>query len=408
MAKRTTGPRAGRRPRSHLDRPESYRPRFGGAAHTRPTGAPQDVRGLFAAMRRYLEHRGVLGATAQALESTERCLRDFIIWADERGVTHPQQVSRAVLERYQRWLYHYRKKNGEPLSVTSQRTKLIPLKSWFKWLTRQGEIDANPAAELDLPRHIRRLPCAVFTPEEAERVLAQADTSKPLGLRDRAIMEMMYACGIRRFELAGLQMGDVDRERGLVLIREGKGRKDRLVPLGQRALHWLQQYLERGRGQLVWDHEDHTLFLSVEGRPMHIDWLSGCMGRYVRRAGLDKRGSCHIWRHTMATLMLEGGADIRFIQAMLGHSDISTTQIYTQVAVGKLQQVHAMTHPAVHLRVRGQDGADSPQNDPQGAQTAQAAPNPHPEPQNAAAALLAALAAEADEEAAGGAGTEGP
>ena len=404
--------RTGARPYSKKADP---RRRFasGSLAPSAQAGAPGDLRGLTAAMQRYLEHRGVLGSTDLGLLGMERNLRAFIVWADERGVTHPQQVTRPVLERYQRWLYHYRKKNGEPLSARSRCSKLIPLKGFFKWLTRSGEIDANPAADLDLPRTIKRLPRQVFTAEEAEQVLALADTSTPLGLRDRALMEVMYSSGLRRGELVRLILGDIDAARALVLIRQGKGHKDRLIPLSERALHWVQEYLQRGRPQLVWDQDDATLFLGQEGLPLNMEWMSTNLSGYVARAGLGKRGGCHIWRHTMATLMLEGGADIRFIQAMLGHADISSTQIYTQVAVGKLQRVHAMAHPAALRRVRGedglaQDGTDSPQNDAQGAQTTQAAPNPQPGPQNAAEALLAALAAEADEEAAGGAGTGEP
>lgn len=404
--------RTGSRPYSKKADP---RRRFASSRYSPSAGAPGDLRGLFAAMRRYLEHRGVLGSTAQGLYSSERAVRDFIVWADERGVTHPQQVTRSVLERYQRWLYHYRKKDGEPLSVASRRSKIVPLRGFFKWLTRSGEIDANPAADLDLPRQIRRLPRSVLSHAEAEQVLALPDLGKPLGLRDRAIMEVLYASGMRRAEVARLEIGDIDAARALVLIRQGKGRKDRLIPLGERALHWVQQYLDRGRPQLVWDYDDSTLFLSMEGRPMSIVWLSTTVARYVERATLGKHGGCHIWRHTMATLMLEGGADIRFIQAMLGHAEISTTQIYTQVAVKQLQQVHAMTHPAAQRRVRGEDGSGGEATDADGAAKglggaaagADAAEG-QAQAQNAVAGLLDALAAEADEEDADGAGMGEP
>ncbi len=193
-----------------------------------PVGDPHDATGLYASMRRYIEHRAVLGSTEQSLWSMERYIRDFIAWCDERSVTHPQHVSRPVLERYQRWLYHYRKRNGEPLSIASQRSKLIPLRGLFKWLTRSGELPANPAADLDLPKRMRRLPRAVLTASEMEQVLTLADTSTAIGLRDRAMMEVVYSTGMRRMEVAHLELGDVDAERCVVLLREGKGRKDRL------------------------------------------------------------------------------------------------------------------------------------------------------------------------------------
>lgn len=351
----------------------------------RQVGDPRDATGLYAAMCRYLEHRAVLGSTEQGLHSIERNVRDFIGWCDERSITHPQHVSRPVLERYQRWLYHYRKKDGEPLSVASQRSKLVPLRGWFKWLTRSGAIPANPAADMDLPRRIRRLPRSVLTAREVEQVVALADTGTPLGLRDRALMEVFYSTGMRRMEATRLELGDIDAERCVVLIREGKGRKDRLLPLGERALHWVREYLDRGRPLLAWDLNEPRLFLGNEGRPLNPMWLSTVVARYVTRAELGKHGGPHLFRHSMATLMLENGADIRFIQAMLGHAELSTTQIYTQVAIRQLQQVHAATHPGAKRRLRG-------------AQTDADLAEPHPDPQGAADALLQALEDEADEE----------
>ncbi len=371
--------RTGSHPYKHRPSP---RQRF-----ARAVGDPRDATGLYAAMRRYIEHRALLGGTEQGLYGAERYIRDFIAWCDERAVTHPQHVSRAVLERYQRWLYHYRKKDGAPLSIASQRSKLVPLRGWFKWLTRSGAIPANPASELDLPRRIRRLPRSVLTAAEAETVLALADTTTALGLRDRALMELLYATGMRRMEAASLELGDIDAERCVVLIREGKGRKDRLIPLGERALHWVQQYLERGRPLLAWNLSEPHLFLGNEGNALHPMWLSTRVAGYVKRARLGKHGGPHLLRHTMATLMLEGGADIRFIQAMLGHAELSTTQIYTQVAIKQLQQVHAATHPGARKRLRATPAsADEP--------------DLQPGSKNAADALLATLEAEAmDEEA---------
>jgi len=369
--------RTGSHPYQHKPRPQQ---RF-----AQPVGDPRDATGLYAAMRRYVEHRALLGSTEQGLYSIERYIRDFIAWCDERSITHPQHVSRPVLERYQRWLHHYRKRDGAPLSVASQRCKLVPLRGWFKWLTRSGAIPANPAADLDLPRRIRRLPRSVLTASEVEQVLALPDTSMPLGLRDRALIEVLYSTGMRRMEVAHLELGDVDAERCVVLIREGKGRKDRLLPLGERALHWVQRYLDQGRPQLAWNLQEPTLFLGNEGRPLNPVWLSTVVAQYVERAELGKHGGPHLIRHSMATLMLEGGADIRFIQAMLGHAELSTTQIYTQVAIRQLQQVHAATHPGARRRARA-------------SQTPADTPRPCLVDEDAATALLKALDDEADEE----------
>jgi integrase/recombinase XerD len=353
-------------------------------------GAPGDLRGLFAAMRRYMEHLGVKGYTEIGRYNAERYIRDFIVWADQRGVTHPTQVSRAVLERYQRWLFHYRKRDGEPLSVASRRAKITPLKGYFKWLTRAGEIPANPAADVDLPRNIKRLPQAVLSVEEVERIMALPALGTVIGLRDRTMMEVLYATGIRRMEIAQLEVTDIDFERQVLLVRLGKGQKDRLVPLGERATHWVRLYLDEARSQLQWNQHDATLFLGNEGNPLHPMWLSTVIRTYVDRSGVGKKGSCHLFRHTMATLMLEGGADIRHIQAMLGHADINSTQIYTQVAIRQLAQVHASTHPGARRRVRGQASEN--------AQPRLDLATPYPEEENASEAFLEALAQEAQEE----------
>ena len=236
------------------------KPRF-----SRVVGDPREAGGLCAAMLRYVEHRAVLGSTAVSLYHIELCIRAFVDWADGRGVTHPEHVTQAVLERYQRWLYHYRKKDGAPLTINSQRSRLVPIRGFFKWLTRSGQLPANPAAEIDLPRRIKRLPRHVLSKSEVEQVLALADVGTVLGLRDRAMLEVLYATGMRRTELAGLEVGDVDGQRCVVLVREGKGRKDRLIPLGERALHWVRQYVERSRELLLWNQQEQRLFLGVEG-----------------------------------------------------------------------------------------------------------------------------------------------
>jgi integrase/recombinase XerD len=358
---------------------------------------PQQTQAMAAALARYMEHLGIKGYRPQGMATAARYIGDFILWSTERGVSHPAQVSRAVLERYQRFLYHYRKRNGDPLSIASRRCKLVPLRGFFRWLTRQAEIPANPAADLELPRKLKRLPRVVLSATEVERVMACVDLGTPLGWRDRAMLEVLYATGIRRMELARLELGDVDAERGVVLIREGKGGKDRMIPLGERALHWVRQYQEHGREALAWNDQDKTLFLGNEGKPLSPLWLSTVIAKRVDAAELGKRGGCHLFRHTMATLMLEGGADIRFIQAMLGHAEISTTQIYTEVAIRQLQRVHALTHPGASRRVRGE-----PASGLEGAQTPVVMPGPQPEPSDAVAGLLEALddeVGEGDEEA---------
>jgi integrase/recombinase XerD len=197
-----------------------------------------------------------------------------------------------------------------------------------------------------MPRLEKRLPKHVLTASESDRVLNQANVTDPLGLRDRAILETFYSTGMRRRELSGLKLYDLDIERGTIMVRQGKGKKDRMIPIGARALAWIDKYVLEVRPTLARQPDDGTLFLSNQGDTFSPNRLTQMVREYVDGAQLGKSGACHLFRHTMATLMLENGADIRFIQAMLGHAELSTTQIYTQVSIRKLKEIHSLTHPA--------------------------------------------------------------
>jgi integrase/recombinase XerD len=277
-------------------------------------------------------------------------LEFFLAWCGERGLVEPSEITRPVLERYQLFLFYYRKKNGQPLSVRTQHACLVPLRTWFRWMARENYILHNPAADLELPRIGYRLPKHVLTAAEAEQVLAQPDVREPLGLRDRALLETLYSTGMRRMELIHLQLYDLDLDRGAVVIRQGKGRKDRTVPIGERAVAWVEKYLAEARPRLVVEPDPGNLFLTAEGEPFSLDHMTFTVRNHVAAAKLHKMGACHLFRHTMATLMLEGGADIRFIQEMLGHTKLSTTQMYTQVSIRMLKQIHTATHPAARLQ----------------------------------------------------------
>jgi integrase/recombinase XerD len=270
----------------------------------------------------------------------------FLRWCSDRGISEPIEVTRTVLEAYQRHVFHYRKKNGEPLAFTGQQDRLVPLRVWFKWMARNHHILHNPASELEMPKLGFRLPKAVLTASEAEQILAQPKIHEPLGLRDRAILETFYSTGVRRIELASIKLWDLDTERGTVAIRQGKGKKDRIIPLGDRTAVWIRKYVVDARPHLVTEPDDGFVFLSNAGEALSLDYLTEMVRGYVEDSGITKRGACHMFRHTMATLMLEGGADIRFIQAMLGHAKLETTQIYTHVAIRQLQEIHRATHPA--------------------------------------------------------------
>jgi integrase/recombinase XerD len=267
-------------------------------------------------------------------------------WLQQRGVTRPAEVTKPMLDRYQRWLYHYRKTDGQPLTFRSQHGRLVAVRAFFKWATKQNRILYNPASELELPRLERRLPKHVLTVAEAEQVMSTPDVTSAGGLRDRAILEVFYSTGLRRMELARLQLFDVDFDRHTIHVRQGKGRRDRIVPVGERALIWLQAYLDDVRPRWAPEPDiDNWIFLTTDGTLFSPSRLTQMVRNHVNTSGVNKTGACHLFRHTMATLMLEGGADIRHIQAMLGHVRLETTEIYTQVSIRHLLKIHQACHP---------------------------------------------------------------
>jgi len=309
-------------------------------------GNPNDPHGMGVLLDHFLEWLRIRNFSEHTVDHRRTYLGYFINWAEERGIVRPADVTKPILERFQRWLFHYRQRNGKPLSFRTQTHYLTSLRAWFKWLARQNHILYNPASELELPKLEHRLPKFVLTATEADVVMNQTNVATSLGVRDRAILETFYSTGMRRNELRQLNVCDVDVERGVVVVRQGKNKKDRTIPIGGRALLWMQKYQEQVRPGLSPGDAGGVLFLTEQGMPLTAYRLSQMVRRYVAAADLGKTGSCHLFRHTLATLMLENGADVRFVQAMLGHANLSTTQIYTHVSIRKLKQIHEATHPA--------------------------------------------------------------
>ena len=294
----------------------------------------------------YIESLGARNYAEGTLEGRRDALKVFLAWAAERDLTRAGQITRPILESYQRWLWRCTKANGQRLGWSTQRNRLGVLKDFFRWVTRQDVILHNPASEVELPRMEKRLPQAVLTLPEVERLLAVPDVTDPLGIRDRTMLEVFYSCGIRRTELCRIELPDMNTERRTLHVRLGKGKKDRVVPIGTRAVHWLEHYLQAVRPRLCLDTRTQALFLTGYGGPFNPDVVSRMVAAWLAKAGLKRKGCCHILRHTCATHMLENGADIRFIQQLLGHEKLDTTAIYTEVSIKQLQEVHARCHPS--------------------------------------------------------------
>jgi integrase/recombinase XerD len=294
----------------------------------------------------FIDYQRVRHFTEGTVTTYENNLLHFMHWARDRGVELAEDVSRHLLEQYQRHLFYLKKKNGQPLSIVTQQSRLISLRVFFKWLARKWHIPVNPASELELPRTPQTLPRHTLTAQEAEKILSVPDITDVRGLRDRAILELLYSSGLRRSEVVHLKLFDLSFESGTVFVRNGKGKKDRMVPVGDRCLKWIDKYLRESRPKLCYGLDEGYLFITHRGGNISSSFLGKLVFDYVKTSDVGKPGACHLFRHTMATLMLEGGADVRYIQAILGHSKLTTTEIYTHVSIHKLKAVHEMSHPA--------------------------------------------------------------
>ncbi|MFZ2959792.1 MAG: site-specific tyrosine recombinase XerC [Candidatus Ozemobacteraceae bacterium] len=308
---------------------------------------PRTMKGLLAPFVEYMRVRGFSEFT---IHRRFHNLKLFFDWCDMRSLTDPQEVTRPMLERYQRYLYHYRSADGKPLGLRTQHIYLSTVRAYFRFLARKNFILNNPAADLDMPRYGKQIPRNILTVSEVEQIMSVPNIKTALGLRDRAMLETLYSTGIRRLELIKLTIYDLEIKHGTLMVKEGKCRMDRLLPIGDRALAWIQKYLQEARPRLVMEPDEGALFLRNTGGKLTPSCLGHIVTNLVTKSGVNKKGSCHMFRHTMATLMLEGGADVRFIQRMLGHARLETTSIYTHVSIQKLKEVHRKTHPGAALK----------------------------------------------------------
>jgi integrase/recombinase XerD len=220
---------------------------------------------------------------------------------------------------------------------------LSSVRRFYRYLVREGIVTTDPSAEVDSPKLGRSLPKSL-TEDQVEKLLQAPDTATALGLRDRAMLELLYATGLRVSELVSLGLSQLNLNAGVVRVI-GKGNKERLVPFGEEALTWLGKYLSQGRGALLGEHLSEALFPTARGAPMTRQAFWYAIKRYARQAGLERAPSPHTLRHAFATHLLNHGADLRVVQMLLGHADLSTTQIYTQVARERLKSLHARHHP---------------------------------------------------------------
>lgn len=278
------------------------------------------------------------GLSQNTLNAYATDLRGFAIWlaAQDKAL---RTAGRGEIQLYLAY------KLAQCAGKRSLARLLSSLRCFFRWLVREGKILEDPTALIESPKTGRALPYSL-TEQEVEGLLAAPDTDNARGLRDRAMLELAYASGLRVSELVALRLEQLDLNRGLIRIM-GKGSKERLVPMGDEAGHWLRLYLSESRPALLKGHAESppALFVSRRGKGLTRQMCWHFIKRYALTAGINKPISPHTLRHAFATHLLNNGADLRAVQLLLGHSDLSTTQIYTHIAQARLQAFHAEHHP---------------------------------------------------------------
>ena len=296
-----------------------------------------DLRSRDQPLRAWLDHLRVeRGLSPHTLVAYENDVRKLAAFADARGRT-VLELGQAELAEYIAWL------RGQGLSPRSQARHVHSARGFYRFAVREGLVEGDPMENLRPPKAFRPLP-RCLTAAQIEALLASPRTDGPVGLRDRAMLEVMYATGLRASEVTSLETANVDLELGLVRVF-GKGRKERLVPFGREAAQWVRRYLDGVRGRLAKGRSSKVLFLSNRGGALSPTGLWGIVRRHAVAAGVARTLTPHVLRHSFASHLLERGADLRALQAMLGHSDISTTQIYTHVTRERLRQVYDRYHP---------------------------------------------------------------
>jgi integrase/recombinase XerD len=308
--------------------------------------------GLAVEAERYLDHLAVeRGLSDHTLSAYRRDLRRYIAFLTRRDLHEPGAVEEATIRSFVASLSASTHGPDEaPYRASSVARTLSAVRSFHRFLLREGVTDLDPAAGVPQPRLPRSLPRPIPV-EDVRRLLEAPDEGTPTGIRDRAILELLYGSGLRISELTGLDVDDLDLEEGSVRVL-GKGGKEREVPLGSFGREAVGAYLTRGRPALATSSTRGAVFLNARGGRLSRQSCARLLGRYVRLAGIERRVTLHTLRHSFATHLLEGGADVRVVQELLGHASVATTQIYTLVTARHLREVYEESHPRARRRLR--------------------------------------------------------
>ena len=298
------------------------------------------------AVDRFLMELQVANYSRCSVDAYRYRLNRLAAWCAERSIETVAELTIEVLQGYRRHLFHkLDPRSGKQLLPRTQSQHIVMIRCWCKWLREHDGVNFDASKHLPLPIIPRRQLADVLSVDEMNALLAVPDISTAQGIRDRAIFETFYSTAVRATELSNLCISDVDESRKLVHVRGGKGAKDRIVPIGKSALDWIHKYVVDIRPDYTGHKAGNRLFLGLHHRPISRTQLAQLVRTAIEAAGIQKSGACHLLRHTAATHMLEGGADLRSLQLYLGHEKLDATQIYTHMTLGRLQQIHERTHP---------------------------------------------------------------
>lgn len=279
------------------------------------------------------------GLTGNTQAAYKRDLNKFLRYLTEHRqmVKSWEEVSKKDIVSFLAW------EMDTGASYATVARSLSSIKSFYKFMVMENYLTINPTTDLETPKIKRKLP-QVLSIEEVDKLLEQCNVMLPLGIRDRAMLELMYGTGLRVSELLALQLDDINFTAGFLRCL-GKGRKERIIPINNSSIMWVERYLSRSRNTLLKGRQERSLFLNAHGRPLTRQGFFKLLGQYAEKSGIEKEITPHTLRHSFATHLLENGADLRAVQEMLGHADISTTQIYTHVTKIRLREIYQQCHP---------------------------------------------------------------
>jgi len=300
---------------------------------------------LNAFKEKYREHLTILNYSLNTVKGHVFYLNRFFRYLREMGIEEIAAVTKDAARDYQTHLYEEINFKGQPNSVSYQNSNLKAVKSFFRFLCENNYIVSDPSKDISYAKTPKRLPRSILTQGEMKKLIHAPNTKTVIGYRDRTILEVLYSTGIRKEEINNLLLVDVDYNDGFIRVNAGKGRKDRVVPLGKIACRYLENYIKGVRPELIKDPYNNHLFLSLKGNKLSKNMVWEIVKGYTKKAKLKKTVSPHTFRHTCATLMLRNKANIRHIQELLGHASLDSTQIYASVSITDLKEVHSKCHP---------------------------------------------------------------